>query len=82
MIAPKANAEFVAAMEEVLEVYARVPDPSRPLICLDECSKQLTREVRVPQPAAPGHPACEDYEYERNGVAAIFCAVAPHGTAA
>lgn len=78
MIAPKANAEFVAAMEDTLEVYARVPDPSRPLVCLDECSKQLTREVRVPQPAAPGHPAYEDYEYERNGVAAIFCAVAPH----
>lgn len=78
MIAPKANAEFVAAMEEVLEVYARVPDARRPLICLDECSKQLTREVRAPLPAAPGRPACEDYEYERNGVAAIFCAVAPH----
>jgi DDE superfamily endonuclease len=78
VIAPKANAEFVAAMEEVLEVYARVPDPNRPLICLDECSKQLTREMRAPRPAAPGHPACEDYEYERNGVAAIFCAVAPH----
>jgi len=78
VIAPKANAEFVAAMEDTLEVYGRVPDPRRPLVCLDECSKQLTREIRVPQPAAPGHPAYEDYEYERNGVAAIFCAVAPH----
>lgn len=78
MIAPKANAEFVAAMEEVLEVYARGPDPARPLVCLDESSKQLTREVRAPLPAAPGHPILEDHEYERNGVAAIFCAVAPH----
>jgi hypothetical protein len=78
VIAPKANAEFVAAMEEVLEIYARVPDPRRPLVCLDECSKQLTREVRAPWPATPGRVACEDYEYERNGVAAIFCAVAPH----
>jgi hypothetical protein len=78
VIAPKANAEFVAAMEEVLEVYARGPDPARPLVCLDEGSKQLTREVRAPLPAAPGRPVCEDYEYERNGVAAIFCAVAPH----
>ena len=78
MIAPTSSAEFVAAMEEVLEVYARRPDPARPLICLDECPKQLTREVRTPRPAAPGQPAREDYEYERNGVAAIFCAVAPH----
>ena len=78
MIAPRSNAEFVAAMEDVLEVYARAPDPARPLVCLDECSKQLTRETRRPQPARPGHPAREDYEYERNGVAAIFGAVAPH----
>lgn len=78
MIAPTSSAEFVAAMEDVLEVYARRPDPARPLVCLDECTKQLTREVRTPWSAAPGQPAREDYEYERNGVAAIFCAVAPH----
>ena len=78
MIAPTSSAEFVAAMEDVLEVYARQPDPARPLVCLDECTKQLTREVRTPWPAAPGQPAREDYDYERNGVAAIFCAVAPH----
>ena len=78
MIAPTASAEFVAAMEDVLEVYARPPDAARPLVCLDECTKQLTREVRTPMAAAPGRPAREDYEYERNGVAAIFCAVAPH----
>jgi hypothetical protein len=78
VIAPTSSAEFVAAMEDVLEVYARRPNPARPLVCLDECSKQLTREVRTPWPAAPGRPAREDYEYERNGVAAIFCAVAPH----
>ena len=46
-------------------------------MCPDECTKQLTREVRAPQAAAPGQPAREDDEYERNGVAAIFCAVAP-----
>lgn len=78
VIAPTGSAEFVAAMEDVLEVYARRPDPVRPLVCLDECTKQLTREVRIPWPASPGQPAREDYEYERNGVAAIFCAVAPH----
>ena len=78
MIGPVGNAEFVAAMEDVLEVYERAPDPARPLVCLDECSKQLTREVRPPLELKPGQPAREDYEYERNGVAAIFCAVAPH----
>jgi hypothetical protein len=78
VIAPTSSAEFVAAMEEVLEVYARRPDPARPLVCLDECTKQLTREVRLPKATAPGRAAREDYEYERNGVAAIFCAVAPH----
>jgi hypothetical protein len=65
-------------MEEVLEVYERAPDPARPLVCLDECTKQLTRETRCSWPAAPGRAAREDYEYERNGVAAIFCAIAPH----
>jgi hypothetical protein len=78
VIAPTSSAEFVAAMEDVLAVYARAPDPARPLVCLDECTKQLTREVRAPWPAASGQCAREDYEYERNGVAAIFCAVAPH----
>lgn len=65
-------------MDEVLEVYARAPDPARPLVCLDECTKQLTRETCPAQAAAPGQCAREDYEYERTGVAAIFCAVAPH----
>lgn len=65
-------------MEEVLEVYERPPDAARPLVCMDESTKQLTREVRTPLGAKPGEPAREDYEYERNGVAAIFCAVAPH----
>ena len=78
MIAPTSSAEFVAAREDVLEVDARAPDPARPLVCLDECTKQLTREVRAQQAAAPGQPACEDYQYERHGVAAIFCAVALH----
>ena len=48
VIAPTSNAEFVAAVEEVLAVYARAPDPARPLVCLDECTKQLTREARSP----------------------------------
>lgn len=77
MIPPKANAEFVSHMEDVLEVYARAYDASVPLICLDETSKQLVREVRSPQAMRPGAPACEDHEYERNGVAALFMLVAP-----
>jgi len=77
VIAPTSSAEFVAAMEDVLEVYARPVDPKRPLICLDECTKQLTREVRPFQQCRPGRPAREDCEYERNGVATIFCVVAP-----
>ena len=65
-------------MEDVLEVYARPIDPLRPLVCLDECTKQLVVETRTPEPAKPGQAARFDYEYERNGTAAIFCAVAPH----
>ena len=53
MIPPKANAAFVAAMEDVLEVYQRPHDPNRPLVCLDETSKQLTRETRRPLPGGP-----------------------------
>src|SRR5271163_796562 len=69
VIAPEANAAFVAAMEDVLEVYQRPPDPERPLVCFDESSKQLVIETRAPIPAEPGKPARHDNEYERNGVA-------------
>ena len=77
MIPPKANAAFVAAMEDVLEVYTRPHDPARPLVCLDETSKQLTRETRKPLPGKPGHAKRSDYEYERNGVASLFMLSAP-----
>jgi hypothetical protein len=43
-------------MEDVLEVYQRPPDPAFPLVCLDETSKQLIAETRVPIPAKPGDP--------------------------
>ena len=65
MIPPEANAGFVAAMEDVLETYQRPRDPDRPLVCLDETSKQLIAETRAPIPAKPGQPARHDYEYER-----------------
>jgi hypothetical protein len=64
-------------MEDVLDVYHRPPDPRRPLVCLDELSKQLTKEVRPPLPPGPGHPARSDAEYERNGVANVFLLCAP-----
>jgi hypothetical protein len=64
-------------MEDVLEVYQRPHDPARPVVCLDETSKQLIAETRVPIPAKPGHPARVDYEYERNGTANLFMLFAP-----
>jgi hypothetical protein len=64
-------------MEDVLEVYQRPRDPHRPLVCLDETSKQMIKETRAPIPAAPGRTARHDYEYERNGVANLFMMFAP-----
>jgi hypothetical protein len=64
-------------MEDVLEVYQRPCDPKRPLVCLDETSKQLIAETRAPIPARPGRQARYDYEYERNGVANLFMMFAP-----
>lgn len=71
------SAEFVAAMEDVLEVYHRPYDAERPVVCMDECSKQLIGEVRDPLPPKPGHVAKQDSEYERNGTANVFMAVEP-----
>jgi DDE superfamily endonuclease len=77
VIPPDASAAFVADMEDVLEVYHRPRDPARPLVCLDETSKQLIVETRTPIPAKPGQPQRHDYEYERNGVANLFMLFAP-----
>ena len=77
MIPPEKNAEFVAAMEDVLEVYQRPYDRRRPVVCLDETSKQLVEEIRIPIPSKPGTPAREDYEYKRNGVANLFMLFEP-----
>jgi hypothetical protein len=77
VIPPKANAAFAAAMEDVLDVYTRPHDPARPLVCLDETSKQLVAETRQPEPMQPGQPARHDYEYKRNGTANLFMLFAP-----
>ncbi len=77
MIPPDANAAFVAGMEDVLEVYQRPRDPACPMVCVDETSKQLIAETRVPITAKPGRPARHDYEYERNGTANLFMMFAP-----
>lgn len=59
-------------MEDVLDVYTRPYDPERPLVCLDETSRQVLAETRKALPLAPGRPARHDPEYERQGVANVF----------
>lgn len=76
-IPPKADCEFVAAMEDVLEVYQRPYDPKRPQVCVDELSKQLIGEVRPPLSPEPGRVGRRDCEYVRNGTANLFIAFEP-----
>jgi hypothetical protein len=64
-------------MEDVLDVYTRPYDPARPVVCLDETSRQLLADIRPPLPAAPGQPAREDAEYERAGVVNLFLVCEP-----
>jgi hypothetical protein len=72
VIPPKADGEFVAAMEEVLETYALPYDSRRPVVCMDEQSIQWLKDTRVPIAATQNHPRRVDYEYERAGTASIF----------
>ena len=76
-IPPHANGEFVARMEDVLDVYARPHDPAAPVVCRDEKPYQLLGHARDPIPAAPGHDRKEDSEYVRHGTCAIFVWVEP-----
>jgi len=69
---PAMNAEYVARMEDVLDLYAEPSDPSRPVVCFDETPRQLIGEARVPVAAKPGKPRQVDYEYVRNGTANVF----------
>lgn len=64
-------------MEDVLDVYHRPYDERRPLVCLDEASKQLVGETAKPAPAAPGRPERVDYEYVRNGTTSLFMVAEP-----
>jgi len=69
---PKVDGEYVARMEDVLDLYAEEPDPQRPIVCFDESPTQLIGEVREPVPAEPGQLERYDYEYRRNGTVNLF----------
>jgi len=75
---PKVDSEYVARMENVLDLYAEKADPKRPVVCFDESPTQLIGEVREPIPASPGQPARCDYEYRRNGTANLFVFLDAH----
>jgi transposase len=75
---PRVDGEYVARMEDVLDLYAEAPDPERPVVCFDETPVQLIGEVREPIPAKPGQLERCDYEYRRNGTANLFVFFDPH----
>jgi DDE superfamily endonuclease len=77
VIPPKADAEFVASMEEVLEAYEKPYDPRCPVVCMDEQPVQLLKETWTPIPATAEHGRRVDYEYERAGTANIFMFTEP-----
>src|SRR3954471_14893396 len=75
---PTVNAEYVARMEDVLDLYAEQPSENEPVVSFDESPVQLVGETRIPRAAAPGKPARIDYEYRRNGTANLFVFVDAH----
>ena len=77
-IPPEADAEFVANMEDILDVYQRPYDPKFPVWCMDEKPYQILGESREPLPMRPGDTAKIDSEYVRNGTVSIFCFIQPH----
>ncbi len=77
VIPPEKNAEFVACMEDILDLYHQPYDPKKPLVCMDEQPVQLVKEKREPLPVRPGEPMRVDYEYERGGTANIFMLTEP-----
>jgi hypothetical protein len=79
VIPPECDGDFVAAMEDVLDVYERPFDPQRPVVCMDEQPNQLIGETLVPIPAAPGQVERHDYQYVRNGTVVNFMFFQPLG---
>ena len=75
---PEVDGTYVARMEDVLDLYAEAPDPSRPVVCFDESPTQLIGEVRQPIPAEPGQRERYDCEYRRNGTANLFVFLDAH----
>src|SRR6476661_3391889 len=71
------NEDYIAKMEDVLEVYERPYDPQQPVVCVDEKPATLHADVRPVSPAVPGREARRDNEYERCGTTNVFCAVEP-----
>ena len=71
------SADFVAHMEDVLDLYAEPYDPQRPVVCFDETSTQLLADAREPVPTGPGRPKRQDYEYRREGTRNLFLACEP-----
>lgn len=74
---PAADAHYIAAMEDVLDLYERPYNPQEPVMCFDETSKQLIAEKRQPLPTKPGHSLRYDYEYERRGTRNLFMLFEP-----
>ena len=75
---PRIDGEYVARMEDVLDLYAEVPDPKRPVVCFDESPVQLIGEVRQPIRPRPGQIERYDYEYRRNGTVNLFVMLDAH----
>src|SRR6202041_6397 len=75
---PKVDGEYVARMEDVLDLYAEAPDPRQPVVCFDESPVQLIGEVRQPISARPGQLERYDYEYRRNGTVNLFVLLDVH----
>ena len=77
MVYSQGEREFVANMEDVLDLYAEPYDPQRPVVCFDETSTHLLAETRPSLPPRPGLPLRQDYEYRREGTRNLFLACEP-----
>ena len=74
---PEVSPDFVAHMEDVLDLYGEPYDPQKPVVCFDETSTQLLAELRPPLQARPGVPQRQDYEYRREGTRNLFLTCEP-----